>query len=145
MFHGFKSWAEVVDFSESDIGAELKSLVILVEQWKSERLKRALESVQKIEEKHADMVISTAHGVKGKEYSTVKLADDFVFPSSSRAKCHAAFSDEEARLLYVAETRAKHAIDISECTAAQLALDDKFGNELRAKRQKQELDTMLKR
>jgi hypothetical protein len=60
-----------------------------------------------VPEHAADEVISTAHRSKGREWSSVSLADDFPDPDERD------LSDEEMRLLYVAATRAQHALDVS--------------------------------
>lgn len=58
-------------------------------------------------EADADFVVCTAHKSKGREWDTVKLSSDF--PTNDKA------GDEERRLLYVAVTRAKLVLDVSEC------------------------------
>ena len=60
-------------------------------------------------EADADVVISTAHKSKGREWNRVRLAGDF--PTVDK------MSDEDFRLLYVACTRAKLHLDLSHCPA----------------------------
>lgn len=57
-------------------------------------------------EASADVVISTAHKSKGREWQSVQLAGDF--PDE------AAGSDAELRLLYVAATRGRLELDVSQ-------------------------------
>ncbi len=111
----FKNWSDVVDFSETDAGSDLKLLVKLVDKHDIDDLIKALKSVS-TDEKKADLVISTAHKSKGKEWNTVALANDFRHPKQK------SFSDEEANLLYVAATRAIKNLDIEDCEAAQKAI-----------------------
>ena len=122
-FQVFKDWNELVEYSESPAGNDMKPLVKLIDQWGVQDLRNALGRVSGVKEESADLVIATVHKSKGREFPTVKLADDFVFPSTDKHECKASFSDEEAHLMYVAITRAKVGLDISNCTAAQAALE----------------------
>lgn len=122
-FQVFNDWNELVEYSESPAGNDMKPLIKMIDQWGVQDLRNALGRVSGIKEESADLVIATVHKSKGREFSTVKLADDFVFPSTDKHDCKAPFSDEEAHLLYVALTRAKVGLDISNCTAAQAALE----------------------
>jgi hypothetical protein len=61
-------------------------------------------------EAEADVVVSTAHKAKGREWPTVRLADDF--PDE-----HDPGVPEQTRLAYVAVTRAQHVLD---CNAVGL-------------------------
>lgn len=122
-FQVFKDWNELVEYSESPAGGDMKPLVKMIDQWGVRDLRIALGQASGIREESADLVIATVHKSKGREFATVKLADDFVFPSTDKHECKAAYSDEEAHLLYVALTRAKVGLDISNCTAATAALD----------------------
>ena len=112
----FKSWSDVVEYSESDTGADLKLLVKLIKEHDVDSLISSLKEVDSNSEKNADIVLSTAHKSKGREWGSVELADDFRTPKSN------GFSDEEVNLLYVAATRAKNKLDITNCDAAKIAL-----------------------
>lgn len=101
----FDNWAEVVDYSGSDEGSDLKLMVKLVEEFGAEEIHAALKDMP--DEEDADLVASTAHKSKGREWDTVRLGPDF--PTINK------MSDADRRLLYVAATRAKHTLDISEC------------------------------
>ena len=59
---------------------------------------------------HADVITSTAHKSKGKQYSTVRIASDFE-PSEDEAAADPGFNDAEYRLAYVALTRAQFGLD----------------------------------
>lgn len=99
----FESWEEVKLYVEEDRqGSELRLNVGLVEDFGVETILEALDRV--VLERDADVVVSTAHKSKGREWNSVQLAGDF--PEASK------MTDEELRLLYVACTRARKQLDI---------------------------------
>jgi superfamily I DNA/RNA helicase len=94
----FTSWPEVVEYVAQDQqGHELALLVGLVEEYGAERIIAALDRT--IPEAAADIVVSTAHKAKGREWGSVRLAADFP---------DAPDRPEELRLVYVAATRARN-------------------------------------
>jgi hypothetical protein len=98
----FDSWRAVQQYVYDDpLGGELKLLVNLVDEYGAEAIIEALDDM--IAEERADVVISTAHKAKGREWPRVQLASDF--PD------YAVCSPEEWRLLYVALTRAREVVD----------------------------------
>jgi hypothetical protein len=98
----FGSWGEVETYVEQDEqGGDLQLLVKLIGEFGAQTIIDALERMPR--EADADLVISTAHKSKGREWTSVRLAADF--PPAPAA--------EELRLLYVAVTRAKVTLDIS--------------------------------
>lgn len=101
----FDNWAEVVEYSKSDEGSDLKLMVKLVETFGAEEIRDALRGMPK--EEDADLVISTAHKSKGREWETVALGPDF--PLANK------MTDSDRRLLYVAATRAQLVLDITKC------------------------------
>ena len=101
----FESWTEVQEYSKLDEGEDLKLMVKLVDTFGCEKILTALMAMP--EEKHADVTISTAHKSKGREWNHVRLANDF--PTASKS------SDADLKLLYVAVTRAKLTLDVSQC------------------------------
>jgi hypothetical protein len=104
----FDSWGEVVSYVEQDEqGGDLRLLVNLIDEFGVQVILDALEGMDaKGAEQAADVVVSTAHKAKGREWDTVQLADDF--PAEP--------TGEELRLLYVAVTRAKLVLDASSST-----------------------------
>lgn len=103
----FSSWGEVQDYVEQDEqGADLSLLVRLVDQYGAEVIMDALE--RQVPEDRADLVLSTAHKSKGREWARVQLGTDF-----PEGKTGEPLSDSELRLLYVAATRAKVELDIT--------------------------------
>lgn len=100
----FSNWGEVQDYVAFDPnGSDLRMLVDLVDEYGVDTIIDGLG--QTVEEKRADIVLSTAHKAKGREWEKVKLAGDFPDPNERD------ISDEDVRLLYVAATRAKKMLD----------------------------------
>lgn len=98
----FDSWEDVEKYVEEDAqGGELELMVKLVNDFGIPTILAALG--RKVREDEADVIISTAHKSKGREWDRVQLAYDFP-PENA--------SEEELRLLYVACTRAKLVLDI---------------------------------
>lgn len=113
----FSTWAEVVTYSETDEGQELRLWVKLIKEFSIDAVIRALEA--QTPEENADLVVCTAHKSKGREWTSVKLAGDF--PPACR------MSDPDRRLLYVAVTRAKRVLDISACPSFREFRDPRTG------------------
>ena len=105
-FFGFKDWPEVVEFSESEEGESLKSFVSIVLANGEDTLIRNLKSVS-AEEKGAGLIVSTGHKAKGREWDSVTLFSDFEPRLSKEVPPKPVLNQEEARLLYVAATRAQ--------------------------------------
>lgn len=98
----FTSWQEVQDYVDEDPqGGDLKLLVDLVDEFGTQEIITALGNTVAAED--CDLTVTTAHKAKGLEWDSVQLAGDFT----------AEPSDEELRLLYVAVTRAKVALDVT--------------------------------
>jgi hypothetical protein len=107
-FFGFENWVEVVEFSETEEGEDLRTFVQLVEQHGERKLWAAVSSVHDKEET-SDIILSTAHKAKGREWESVKLAPDFL---SSRLNGVDPNAEAEVRLFYVAMTRAKQHLSV---------------------------------
>lgn len=108
----FTNWSELVDYSESNQGGDLSLLVKIV---KEHGISYIQEFVRKQEARtnsesgnEKEVVITTAHRSKGLEYHKVMLSDDFKMPDQKKMP-----GLEEFRLLYVAMTRAKYELDIT--------------------------------
>lgn len=101
----FETWAEVVEYSKTDEGGDLRLMVKLVEEFGAANIRDALKNMPR--EEDADLVVSTAHKSKGREWDTVRLGPDFPLANN--------MTDADRRLLYVAATRAKLTLDITEC------------------------------
>lgn len=99
----FDSWNAVCEYVKDEDGSDLRLNVKLVNDFGTEKIIGAIDQMP--QEGRAEIVISTAHRSKGREWKSVKLANDFP---------QAADSDPaDLRLLYVAITRAKEALDVT--------------------------------
>lgn len=108
----FTSWDQVRDYAEQeDDGADLRPLVRLVEEYDPYTLLGAVKRLH--DERRAHVVISTAHKSKGREWGSVKIAADFPEPTPNRHTGQTLVRAEEARLAYVAVTRARTLLDCS--------------------------------
>lgn len=107
----FSSWAEVKQYvAEDEQGAELKLNVDMVERFGVNVILDALGAMPK--EEDAELVISTAHKAKGREWDRVLIASDFVKQTKDGEQPQPP-SPAELRLRYVAVTRARLALDHS--------------------------------
>jgi hypothetical protein len=98
----FTSWGEVQEYVQQDEqGAELRLMVTLVDTFGIDVILGALDSM--CPEANADLIVSTAHKAKGREWDSVRLGPDF--PAIAEG--------EELRLLYVAVTRARYLLDLT--------------------------------
>lgn len=99
----FGSWGEVQAYVDNDeMGSDLRLLVRLCDDFGPEKIIQGLGRT--VREDSADVVVSTAHKSKGREWDTVRLADDFPDLQEDPAP-------EELRLVYVAATRARRTLD----------------------------------
>lgn len=109
----FTSWDAVKEFVEEDlVGGDIAALVDVIETWSAPTVISALDSTLPVGE--ARITVSTAHVAKGLEWFHVRISDDFRQPgidkdSGDRKPLEA----EEARLNYVAVTRAQRHLDNS--------------------------------
>jgi superfamily I DNA/RNA helicase len=102
----FKDWESALKWAddEEESSSETAMLIRLVEGVGAGKLLRVLDDV--VEEELADVTISTAHKAKGREWNRVRLAGDFKHPAD--------MTEDELKTTYVAVTRAKQKLDISE-------------------------------
>ncbi|EOR08192.1 3'-5' exonuclease [Acinetobacter tandoii] len=109
VFEGFSNWEEVIEYTEEVSGNDLKPLVSLINTVGEAAL---IEALMKSNSSDFDCVVTTAHKSKGLEFNKVKLGGDFFYKEAA-APGEKVLSEDEARLLYVAATRAKKELDIS--------------------------------
>lgn len=99
----FGSWGEVQEYVAQDPqGDELRLMVRLMDGFGPQRIIDALG--HQPAERDADVVVSTAHKAKGREWPIVRVAADFANVDPAPA---------ELRLRYVAYTRAQQHLDNS--------------------------------
>lgn len=101
----FENWGQVEHYSLTDEGSDLRVFVKLIEQHGCAALRAISEKT--VEEIDADIVISTAHRAKGREWDKVKIASDFESILGEDGE----ISQPMMMLSYVAVTRAKKFLD----------------------------------
>lgn len=120
-FFGFSNWKDVVEFTKEPAGEQLRTFVKLVETHGEDRLIRNLKQTSD-DEAEADVVVSTAHKAKGREWDTVELTDDFLPSRPDPVTEQPKVDPSELRLFYVALTRAKVAVELSSNMLDQFAV-----------------------
>jgi len=106
----FKNWDDVEDYVNNDHGgSDLRSLVNMVTDFGVEELCRVCDKA--VSEDRADVVISTAHKAKGREWDSVQIAPDFTPQIDKETGERREPGDAEIMLMYVAVTRAKKRLD----------------------------------
>ena len=111
---GFHSWKEVMTLSVLPEGEHLRGLVNLVQEHGEDRMLAGLAKCER-QEDTADVVCTTAHRAKGREWDYVRLDEDFEagFVRASKSEpAETAAYEAEARLVYVAMTRAKRGVQL---------------------------------
>ncbi|HEU0090437.1 MAG TPA: UvrD-helicase domain-containing protein [Pseudonocardiaceae bacterium] len=108
----FNSWGEVQEYVEQDkAGQDLKSIVKLVDKYGPDQIIQAVECLSA--EEHAKVVVSTAHKAKGREWASVRIGEGFAAPQVDDEGMQRQLNPAEARLVYVAVSRARHLLDIT--------------------------------
>lgn len=106
----FTSWQSVREYAEEEDGS-LRVLVKLIDDYGTDEIAKAADALAS--ESQADLVVSTAHKAKGREWPKVRIHGDFRQPKPDTRTGHVVLRREEARLAYVAVTRARHVLDCS--------------------------------
>ncbi|MGW6009663.1 UvrD-helicase domain-containing protein [Streptomyces sp. NPDC055210] len=105
---GFPSWDAVRMYAEEEDGS-LKVLVKLIDEHGTDRILAASDAL--CSEEQAELVVSTAHRSKGCEWPAVRIHADFRAPRTDPETGLVILRREEARLAYVAVTRAREQLD----------------------------------
>jgi hypothetical protein len=106
----FTTWGEVQDYVEHDqAGQDLKAIVKLVDKYGPDKIVDAVERLS-IEDR-AQVTVSTAHKAKGREWASVRIGSGFGPPPVDDEGEQRALRAAEARLIYVAVTRARERLD----------------------------------
>ena len=110
-FASYTSWEMVKVVSATD--PEIKRLYDFIEKHGSEteEIIRKLDQLAACPEKDAAVILSTAHKSKGRQWDQVLIGEDFNAGRKSGRIVDP--SGEEIRLIYVAVTRAKKALQLS--------------------------------
>jgi hypothetical protein len=112
----FPTWGTVQDYAANDpSGADLQPFVDLIDRHGTDEILDAVDHLHI--EAGAQVTVSTAHKAKGREWPNVKIADDFHPPKDTDSRDESGnpvpgpIDAAEARLAYVAITRARHHLD----------------------------------
>ena len=107
----FTSWADVIAFVEDDgAESEIAALVRVVDKYGAPAVVKAMENT--VPTHDADQTVSTVHVAKGLEWFHVRISDDFREPGVDKSTGEQKpLEPEEARLAYVAVTRAERHLD----------------------------------
>ncbi|MGH3926069.1 MAG: hypothetical protein ACRDTT_24950, partial [Pseudonocardiaceae bacterium] len=101
----------VQDYVEHDkAGQDLKSIVKLVDKYGPDQIIQAVERLSA--EEHAKVTVSTAHKAKGREWASVRIGEGFAAPQRDDEGVQRELNPAEARLVYVAVSRARHLLDL---------------------------------
>ncbi len=103
---GFQSWLDLLDYIEQSDDANLKTLVKIIDEYGPEQIKSLIKKSQDIQ---SNTLVTTAHKAKGLEFDRVSIEDDFQYKLVGN---ELQMSKEEARLIYVALTRAKKSLHL---------------------------------
>ncbi|RZU36716.1 UvrD-like helicase family protein [Streptomyces sp. BK022] len=113
----FPDWGELQDYAAYDpAGRDLQPFVDLVDTHGPDAILAAVD--QLTDQAHAEVTVSTAHSAKGREWPTVQIGNDFPPPNDTSQLDNQGrpvpepVSDADARLAYVAVTRARRHLDL---------------------------------
>jgi hypothetical protein len=106
----FTTWGEVQDYAAIDPEAQsLRTIVSLIDSFGPDTI---IDAVARLSaEDEARVIVSTAHKSKGREWDAVRIGAGFHAPSIAEDGLQRPLRVEEARLIYVAVTRARHVLD----------------------------------
>ena len=103
----FKNWDEVVEYANGDEGADLRVMVKLIVNYGVDAILEVCAN--SVDERSADLIVSTAHKSKGREWDRVLVSNDFAMSQNDDGE----ISPTEMMLIYVTVTRAKLVLDNS--------------------------------
>ncbi len=106
----FSTWDQVCEHAaQDDASGNLAVLVKLVNDHGPDTIIDIVGRL--VDERHADLIISTAHKAKGREWSAVRIASDFREPRVDPRTGETRLDDDELMLAYVAVTRVRLGLD----------------------------------
>ncbi|WP_327072059.1 UvrD-helicase domain-containing protein [Kitasatospora sp. NBC_01302] len=106
----FQTWDQLRQYVRNEnSGSDLRVFVRLIDDYGPEAVIKAANAL--VEETAADVIISTAHKAKGREWPTVLIASDFTEPKRQETGAPGPIRKDEAMLSYVAVTRARLTLD----------------------------------
>lgn len=104
----FTSWDQVREYATND-DSDISALVKIVDRYGATTVVEAIDGC--VSERQAELVVSTAHVAKGREWGHVLIADDFREPAKFKDGTQKGMSREDAMLAYVSVTRARTHLD----------------------------------
>ncbi|MEV7611682.1 UvrD-helicase domain-containing protein [Streptomyces sp. NPDC089799] len=108
----FRTWEEVQEYVEHDrAAADLRTLVKLVDTYGPEAIIRAVDRLAPRGE--GRVIVSTVHKAKGREWARVRIGPGFHPPVPDQHDVPQPIRLDEARLAYVAVTRAGDTLDMA--------------------------------
>lgn len=108
----FETWGQLQDYVHTEgSGSDLRVFVRLIDDQGAKEVLAAMDRL--VSEQAADVILSTAHKAKGREWSTVQIAGDFTKPADRPDGSPGEVRRDEAMLAYVAVTRAMDTLDRS--------------------------------
>jgi hypothetical protein len=108
----FKNWDDVIDYVNNDHGgSDLRALVNMVTDFGTDTLIEIADKAVDEEKGNPDVVITTAHKAKGREWDNVLIANDFEPPVDPETGERREPSQADLMLAYVSVTRAKKRLD----------------------------------
>lgn len=116
----FQSWRELQEYAQCDpAGQDLTALVEVIDEYGVEVIQGALKKLH--DETSAEVTVSTAHKAKGREWDSVRIAYDFEPDNSQEIDADGIpvpkpVNQDDARLAYVAVTRARRHLDLGGLT-----------------------------
>ena len=96
------------EYVEDEAGSDLKVFVKLIDEYGVQTVMDVADKA--VDEKYADVIVSTAHKSKGREWSAVKIGTDFREPVNEDGTPTEPVKSE-CNLAYVSVTRAKLQLD----------------------------------
>ncbi|MDA7742159.1 UvrD-helicase domain-containing protein [Francisellaceae bacterium] len=109
----FRSWEKMKDFKERFEDPDISFLANIIERYdvKFGSVITQIENAKYVKEEEADIIFSTIHKAKGREWDHVVIGDDFpLFNKEDDMQIMLREDAEEFNLLYVAITRAKYSL-----------------------------------
>lgn len=105
---GFKSWSDVQEYVQDEGGSDLKVFVKLIDEYGVQTVMNVANKA--VDEKYANVIVSTAHKAKGREWKAVRIANDFREPVNEDGTPTEPVRSE-CMLAYVSVTRAQLQLD----------------------------------
>ena len=132
----FKSWDSMIDFNDTFQDSDISILAMFIGKYKNSfpDIIEQIKNANYVEEKQAEVVLSTIHKAKGMEWDNVVIDSDFHI-LDMEIKQILAQEEEELNLLYVAITRAKEKLHM---TRPVLAFINRLSAYGKAKNKKQQ-------